>query len=92
MLEAVGVKAVTSGGGIFFVKPPLYPDQQMAFTDDLVDHVNPFCIAAMEDVTGLGLTGGEAGTILTIMESAYRVLSIEPENSGFFALELGNVS
>ncbi len=90
-LEAVGVLAEIPGGGEFYVKPPFFPKSQHAFTGESVESVNPYCIGAPEDVERLNITPGEYGTFITILERGYRVLSIEPENSGYVAIELGSV-
>lgn len=92
MLEAVGVEAeLTESGETFWVKPPLLPDPQQAFTGEGVESVNPFCVAAVEDIARLNITSGKTGSLITLMAHDYRVLSIEPENSGFVAIELGAV-
>ena len=92
MLEAVGVLAeLTVGGDTFYVKPPRYADPQMAFTGTDVESVNPFCTAAKEDVARLNIVAGESGTVITLLGRDYRVLSIEPANNGFYAIELGAI-
>ena len=92
MLEAVGVSALLPGGESIFVKPPLYPDPQDDFNGMDLESINPYCVAAVEDIKLLNIVAGETGTVLIISGREYRVLSTQPEASGLYLLELGSVS
>lgn len=49
----------------------------------------PFALADPADVSALGITGGDTGSVLTIMGRDYRVTATEPEEAGFLILHLG---
>ncbi len=92
MLEAIGVLARLSvSGDTFYVKPPRYEDQQMAFTGEVIESVNPYCTVDQDDVVRLSIVAGETGTRITVLDRDYRVLAIEPASNGFSAIELGAV-
>ena len=92
MLEACGTMALVPAGSLL-VSPPEYPDPSLALAgiDAGINQINPVAMAAAEDVAALGITGGEDGTMITVMGTEYRVLSVHPSSTGFSALELGAV-
>jgi len=92
MLEAIGVSALLQGGETFYVKPPFYPDPQDGFNGMDMESINPYCLAAVEDIDRLNIEAGESGTIIIIAGREYRALSIAHENTGLRRVELGSVS
>lgn len=91
ILEVVGELATLGGGETLLVAPPEYGDPQVRYSGEELKTMNPYCLAAKEDITALGITAGESGTRITVMGRECRVLSIRPSRSGFSAMELGTV-
>ena len=91
IVDAVGISATVPGGSLMVVPMDNQdPEVDLGYGDAVVQ-VNPSCQAISDEVTSLGITAGENGTVITIDGRDYRVLSIRHYFSGFDELELGAV-
>ncbi|KJS02236.1 MAG: hypothetical protein VR65_06220 [Desulfobulbaceae bacterium BRH_c16a] len=87
-LDAMGDDAVIAGALSFRVDFH-GPFETIDLQGGEIVSSEPFALANPADISDLGITAGDAGTVLTVMGQEYRVTAIEPEEAGFSILHLG---
>lgn len=86
-LDAMGDDAVI---GVFSFKVDFHgPFETVDYQNGGMVSSEPFALADPADVTALGITGGDAGSIVAVMGSSYRITAIEPDEAGFAIIHLG---
>jgi hypothetical protein len=87
MLDAVGEDA-TINGCILPVLPMGENDHISLLSGDVVSSP-PTLIASSDDVDAVGITVGESGDIITVMDKSWVIISAEPDGDGFCTMLLG---
>lgn len=86
-LDAMGDAAVF--GALSFKVDYHGPFETVDYQNGDIVSSEPFALADPADITALGITAGDSGSVITVMGKSYRVISIEPDETGFAILHLG---